>query len=363
MVNRRDFLITAALSSQAKAAATPRRGLTRERYRGVFAYPPTPFAEDLSLNEAALRRNIRKLIRIGVDGIVVGGSTGEFYTLTDADHRRIAGILVEETRGTGAAGVIGAQGINPEEVIRRTRTAMEAGVDAVLAMQPFYNPLTQRELVAFWNQLCTACPDIGVIIYHFEWVRQDYPAETFRKLAALPNLLGSKEAHYNFKEWRALQKDSPLVHMSATDAGWLVEMYRMGAPGVGSVNLSLMPHLIHRTLQLCGEGKFVEAERAFVPFTEGVGHLKSGAGRPFVFPSELSFLSEYGGTARSKALVESFGFLEAGPPRPPAIPVPVELRHRIREYLDSRYPELIPPPGFAETVPKGSKLWPRRERS
>ncbi len=366
-MNRRDFVAAVGASgasgaldlrSAGAAAEGPRKGLRRERYRGVFAYPPTPFAADLSLDEEALRSNLRKLVRIGVDGIVLAGSTGEFYTLSDADHRRIAQILHEETRSRDVVSVVGAQGLTPGEVIGRARAAMEIGLDAVLAMQPFYLTLTRKELVAFWKQLSAACPDIGIIIYHYDWVRQEYPPEIFRELSVLPNLVGSKEGHYDFTAWARLQKESPMVHMSATDGGWLVEMYRMGAPGVGSVNLSLMPHIVHRILKLCGEGNFTEAEKNLVLFTELSGHLKSGSGRPFLYPSELKGWSEYGGTARSKALVDAFGFLKAGPPRPPGIPVPAEMQKRVRGYLESRYPELLPPPDFADTLPPGSKLWP-----
>lgn len=361
-MQRRDFLTAMGLglTTVSKGAATAALGgLTRERYRGVFAYPATPFADDYSLDETALRSNLRKLIRVGVDGIVLAGSTGEFYTLSDADHRRIAEILREETRGKDVASVIGAQGLNTADILRRARAAMDVGVDAVLAMQPFYNTLTQRELIAFWEQFCRACPKIGVIIYHFEKVKQPYPPETFRKLAHLPNLLGSKEAHYDFKQWLTLQKESPLVHMSATDA-WMVDLYRLKAPGLGSVNLSLMPHIVHRVLQLCGEGKFFDAERALMPFTEGLSRLRAGLqGRSGMPPADLEGLDRYGGVARSKALVNAFGFLQVGPPRPPAIRVPDELTRRLRDYVLARYPELVPPANFAETIPPGYRLWPR----
>jgi 4-hydroxy-tetrahydrodipicolinate synthase len=351
------------VAASGETAAPARKGLTRERYRGVFAYPPTPFADDLSLDEPALRSNIRKLVRLGVEGIVLAGSTGEFYTLTGAEHRRIAEILAEETRSTGVVSVIGAQGLNPKEVIDRGRAAMEAGVEAVLAMQPIYNTLKKRELMVFWEQFSKACPDIGIIIYHFDWVRQEYTAETFRQLAHLPNMVGSKEAHFDFRGWRALQGATGMVHMSATDAGWLVEMYRLGGPGVGSVSLTLMPHLEQKALKLCGEGKFEEAERVWALFTEVVGRLRSGMGRPYLAPSELKGWDEYGGAARGKALADAFGFIKAGPPRPPGLPVPPDLCKRLKDYLLARYPEAIPPADFLDTIPPGTKLWPRREKA
>jgi len=367
-LNRRSFLGTMSVAGPAASAAgapaaPSRKGLTKERYRGVFAYPPTPFADDLSLDEEALRSNIRKLVRLGVDGIVLAGSTGEFYTLTDAEHRRIAEILAEETRPHGVVSVIGAQGLNPREVIDRGRAAMDAGCEAVLAMQPFYYTLKKRELIVFWEQFSKACPDLGIVIYHFDWIRQEYTAETFRQLAHLPNMVGSKEAHFDFRAWRALQGATGLVHMSATDAGWLVEMYRLGAPGVGSVSLTLMPHLEQKALKLCGEGKYEEAERVWALFTEVVGRLRAGAGRPYLAPPELKGWDDYGGAARGKALNDAFGFIKAGPPRPPGLPVPKDLQMRLMDFILARYPEAVPPANFLDTIPPGTKLWPRREKA
>jgi dihydrodipicolinate synthase/N-acetylneuraminate lyase len=368
-MNRRVFLSTSgaagaiaaapASAAPAAAAAATSTGLTRQTYRGVFAYPPTPFAPDLALDEAALRENCRKLIRVGVDGIVLGGTTGEFYTLSDSEHRRIAEILREETRGTGVAGVLGTQGLNTGEVIRRTSVAQEVGLDAALTMQPFYLTLTKGELLNFWRQLSAACPRIPLIVYHFDWVRQEYTPETYRQLAELPNMLGSKEGHFDWKLWRQLQRDSPLVHISATDAGWMVEMHKLKAPGVGSVNLTIMPHMIRQTLALCTEGKYDEADQVFYHFTEFCGRIRSGTGRPFLYPSAMGNWGDYGGAARGKALAEAFGFLKVGPPRSPSIPVPQEMQKRLRGFIEKNYPQLIPPADFVQSVPAGSKLWPR----
>lgn len=359
-MNRRSFIATGGVLAAAPAAQVQPDGpMTRQTYRGLFAYPPTPFTPDLALDEEALRSNCRKLVRIGVDGIVLGGTTGEFYTLSESEHRRIAEILREETRGTGVAGVMGATGLNTPEVIRRVSAAMEVGLQAALTMQPFYSPLTKRELVEFWRQVSTACPKIGLIVYHFEGVRQEYTPEIFRQLAPLPNVLGSKEGHFDFKAWRTLQTASPLVHMSATDAGWLVALHKAKAPGVGSVNLTLMPHIVRRTLALCGEGKYDEAERALSSFNEFCVKVRSGNGRPFLFPEELGNWAEYGGAARGKALADAFGFLKVGPPRLPSIPVPPEMQKRLRGYIERVYPDLIPPADFVNKVPAGSRIWPR----
>jgi dihydrodipicolinate synthase/N-acetylneuraminate lyase len=146
--------------------------------------------------------------------------------------------------------------------------------------------------------------------------------------------------------------------MSSTDAGWLVELYRHGAVGVGSLQICYMPHIVQHVLDLCSQERFVEAERALTPFTEFVGRMKMGLGHPHIFPIELPGWANYSHTARHKALVDAFGFLHVGPPRSPAIPVPDDLQSALRDFLQRRYPELIPPTNFADTVVSGRRLWP-----
>ena len=128
--------------------------LTPDLYRGVIAYPPTPFTDNFALDEEALRSNLRKLIRCGVDGIALAGTSGEFYTLSLQEIRRIAVILREETKGTKVYSIMGAVGLSTDDAITRGRISMEEGIDAILVIQPYYTPLTPEELLRFWEQLC-----------------------------------------------------------------------------------------------------------------------------------------------------------------------------------------------------------------
>ena len=329
--------------------------LTRETYRGIFAYPPTPFTNELALDEDALRSNLRKLVRVGVDGIVLAGTSGEFYTLEPEEYRTIARILREESKG-GAQAMMGAIGLCTADTIRQARIATAEGIDGVLVVQPYYLQLTTGELLKFWSDLCHACPDIGIVINHYDWIRQTYSLETYRALSHLPNLLGSKEAHWDFELWRKMHRESPLLHMSSTDAGWLVELYRNGAIGAGSLQLAMMPHVVRGVMDLCATGDLPAAEAALSPLSEFTGRMKLGQGRPHVFPSELVGWQNYSNTARHKALVDAFGFLKAGPPRQPGIAVPHELQQQLAEYLRQRHPALIPPANYEQQVP-ATRIW------
>ena len=75
--------------------------LNRDNYRGLFAYPPTPFTESFELDQrTAARQCLRRCLSyLGVEGIVLAGTVGEGCTLSFQEFRLIAEILTEETGG------------------------------------------------------------------------------------------------------------------------------------------------------------------------------------------------------------------------------------------------------------------------
>src|SRR5579862_1502060 len=105
--------------------------LTRETMKGLYVLTITPFDQKFRLDEDAYRENVRRLLSLGVDGIITTGTNGEFHTLEDGELARISRLAVKETKGQ-AVTVIGASGVNTAEAIQRTRIAQEAGADAVM---------------------------------------------------------------------------------------------------------------------------------------------------------------------------------------------------------------------------------------
>src|SRR5487761_1209667 len=98
----------------------------------------TPFRRDLSLDEEALRRLVRRQIQAGIDFLVPCGTTGESPTLTRAEHLRVIEIVVEEANGI--VPVLGcAGGDNTSELFVLARELRQLGVDAILSVSPYYN--------------------------------------------------------------------------------------------------------------------------------------------------------------------------------------------------------------------------------
>ncbi|MBV8498107.1 MAG: dihydrodipicolinate synthase family protein [Candidatus Eremiobacteraeota bacterium] len=111
----------------------------------------TPFDEggDVDLREAA--RLARWLVERGNDGLVVAGSTGEGQTL-DSVERVALWKAVKDEVGSDAAVVANAGTNSTCESVSAAQAAESAGVDAILAVVPYYNKPTQTGMLAHFGR-------------------------------------------------------------------------------------------------------------------------------------------------------------------------------------------------------------------
>src|ERR1700676_5770290 len=102
-------------------------------FRGCGTALVTPFRRDLSLDEEALRRLVRRQIDAGIHFLVPCGTTGENPTLTRAEHLRVIEITLEEAKGKVPV-LAGAGGYNTQEVIELAREIGGLGADGILSV-------------------------------------------------------------------------------------------------------------------------------------------------------------------------------------------------------------------------------------
>jgi dihydrodipicolinate synthase/N-acetylneuraminate lyase len=135
-----------------------------ETFHGVLPALITPFTADgEAVDTDALAATIERLLAAGVAGLVPGGSTGEFTTLTNAERR-----LVTETTVAAADGrvpvVAGAGALSTKETVELSIHAEQAGAAAVMIVPPFYDTLTFPQLLAHYGAVADR---IGIPILYY----------------------------------------------------------------------------------------------------------------------------------------------------------------------------------------------------
>jgi 4-hydroxy-tetrahydrodipicolinate synthase len=303
--------------------------LTREKMKGLYVLPITPFDQDFKLDERACRDNIKKLVALGIDGIITNGTNGEFHTTTDDERNRIARILVEETEGKNIAAVVGASGVNTAESIQRTRNAREAGADAVMNVVPFYHILSKAEVYQYFEDLAAACPDISIIIYNNPQTTQvALDEKDFQRLEAIPSIVGAKLTADNYWLYSNCLRVTKLNHFPLEPLWGCSKT--LGGTGVLASFLYAFPGSMMRWWKAISEN---DLRKAYAMQDE-VNALLSDVVIPVI-------VEGYNEIAATKALVDAGGFFKAGPPRKPFMPVPSERITRLRSEIKEQNPQFL----------------------
>lgn len=231
----------------------------------------TPFRRDLSLDEAALRRLIRRQLDAGVNFLVPCGTTGENPTLTRAEHLRVVEITLEEAKGKVPV-LAGAGGYNTAEVIELARELDAMGVDGILSVTPYYNKPTQEGLYQHYKAIASAVR-VPIVVYSVPGrTGVNVEPATLHRLAEIDNIVGVKEASGNIAQMAAILNLVPeqFLVLSGDDAVTL-PLVALGGRGVISVVSNQIPAEMTRMVQLCLAGDFAAARtlhRKYFPLME-----------------------------------------------------------------------------------------------
>jgi 4-hydroxy-tetrahydrodipicolinate synthase len=136
-------------------------------WQGYWVACPTPFAKDGALDEAAWRANLNHYLALGVHGVLVNGTTGEWFAQSDDERRRVAEIAVEELRGKIPV-VVGCTTYTPTATIALGRHAKEIGADGFLSTPPPYAAPPARDMLHFFRTIADGV-DLPLMVYN--WAR------------------------------------------------------------------------------------------------------------------------------------------------------------------------------------------------
>jgi 4-hydroxy-tetrahydrodipicolinate synthase len=165
--------------------------------KGIIPAMVTPLDKRGKVNEKVLRQFIDYLIDGGSHGIFVLGTTGEFYGLSMEERKTVIEISVEQTRGRVPV-YAGTGAITTREVIRLTRHAEEAKVDAVSVLTPMFVTPTQKELINHFRAVAEST-SLPVVLYNNPpKTGVNLAAATVQTLADIPNIVGIKDSSGDF---------------------------------------------------------------------------------------------------------------------------------------------------------------------
>lgn len=289
--------------------------------RGVLTALATPFAENGRLDEALLRGLVDRSIAGGVHGVVACGSTGEFSALSGDERRRVVEIVVDHV--AGRVPVIAQTGAtSTTEAIRLSRHAQATGADVIMAVAPYYEPLTLGETLSYLRAVAGSV-DIPVMLYNLPVATGvDLDPDT---VGALAREVGN--IRYIKNTTVDLAQSARLIHnhgdVISTFVGWdslLLSALAEGAAGVMAGTANVVPAELVTVYDAVSAGNLGQAREAWARVYPLIDAIMA---QPFI--------------AAVKAGLAAAGF-PVGSPRAPVAALDPAAAARIAELAAALHP-------------------------
>jgi len=212
------------------------------QFRGCGTALVTPFRQDGSIDETALRNLVAWQVESGIDFLVPCGTTGETPTLSHDEWLQVIAITVEVVAGRCPI-VAGATSNSTQDAVAKAKElAALPGVNGILTASPYYNKPTQEGQYRHFRAIAEAV-DKPIILYNVPGrTGANIEPVTLARLAEIPNIAGVKEASGNISQMAEVCNAVPetFAVLSGDDAVTL-PLIALGGVGIISVASNEIP--------------------------------------------------------------------------------------------------------------------------
>ena len=211
-------------------------------FKGVGTALITPFKQDQSIDLDSLRKIVNQQLNMGVDALVVLGTTGESPVIEYDERRKIISLVVDEVKGKIPV-IVGTGTNDTKKVIENNRQAKDLKADGVLIVNPYYNKGSQESLVEHYKTIAEKT-SLPIIVYNVpSRTGMNILPETVVKIhKECKNVVAVKEASGNISQIAHLISIKPetLSVLSGNDDQTL-SILALGGDGVISVFSNAYP--------------------------------------------------------------------------------------------------------------------------
>ena len=286
------------------------------KFEGIYTPVVTPFNQNYQIDESRFSQVIDLLINAGVHGLIVAGTTGEYYALS-AEERVSQMQLAAKLIGDRVPMIVGTGAIRTEDSIFYAKAAKAAGADALLVSTPPYAYPTSRE-IALHALAIDRTVNMPVMLYNYPGrmcVNMD--EETLDRLGKSPNFCAIKESSGSPDRLHMLARDYPHIQLSCGMDDQALEFFAWGARSwvcAGS-NFALEAHLaLYRACVL--DGDFNKGRRIMSAMLPLMRVLEQGG--------KFVQCIKHGVTLRG---------IDTGPPRKPLQPLNKDDKRQLAEVI------------------------------
>lgn len=226
--------------------------------QGIIPAVWTPTDAEGKLLEGSLRENIEAMLAAGVDSLLILGSTGEFIHLPVQQRKQVLETALEFAGKTPV--LTNISDVNPRVVADLGRHAKQCGAAGVSLLAPWFYPLNEDDLVAFFVAAGKAI-DLPLTLYNFHAMtgKRITPAIVRRigseiQIGGIKHSAGDLEEH---KEFAAVGEELGFNVVTGWDTH-IPEAMALGAKGCVAGLANVVPELIVKVYQAVASGRSEE---------------------------------------------------------------------------------------------------------
>ena len=198
------------------------------RFEGIYTPIVTPYRDDHSIDRDRFAEVAEHLIAAGVHGIILAGTTGEYYAQAPEERVELMGLAKAAIKDRVPL-IVGTGAMRTEESIEYAQAAKAAGADAIMISTPPYAAPTGRE-----NALHALAVDravnLPVLLYNYPGrtgaeMDQDY----LDRVGRSPNFRAIKESSGDINRLHLLARDYPHIQLACGMDDQALEFFAWGA--------------------------------------------------------------------------------------------------------------------------------------
>jgi len=269
------------------------------KLEGTYVVTVTPFDGSDQVNVPVLKNLVDYFIENGVDGIFVGGSTGEFAYLTPEELMKIIETVVSHA-GKRVPVLAGTAACATKQSVALSKYAEKVGAAGVVVVPPFYHRPTEEGILHHYKAISDAI-SIPIMVYNNPaTAKVDMSPDLIARLSEFENVKYVKESSGDItRVWkiRKLTNDRLVVFCGGDNMA--LESYLMGATGFICVASNFLPQETSEIYRLYKQGKIDEARRVYERILPVLNFLEDTGKFVQISKAALNLAGKNVGQARS----------------------------------------------------------------
>ncbi|MGB1011658.1 MAG: dihydrodipicolinate synthase family protein [Thiolinea sp.] len=274
------------------------------KFEGIYTPVITPHNDDGSINETGLESVIEHLIASGVHGLILAGTTGEYYAQSREERLHLMQVF-QGIINKRVPLIIGTGAMRTEDSVEYAEAAAKAGADALLVATPPYAVPTERENALHALAIDRAA-NLPIMLYNYPGrMGVNMGEEYLDRVGRSPNFAAIKESSGDINRLHLLARDYPHIQLGCGMDDQALEFFAWGASCWVCAGSNFAPEAHIALYQACRvEGDFEKGRRIMTAMLPLMRVLEQGG--------KFVQCIKYGLSVRG---------IPAGPPRKPLQPL------------------------------------------